>query len=532
MKNSIKYIAASTVLASMSLVSCNDLDTQPWSNFVTVEQKTEAVSLKPDLGSAGVVGIFSTMNLCGKLYGEDVHCDFGWPSVMMMMDCIGPDMVAPKTGYNWFSSAGTYSFGTNANYLNNMAWYNAYKVIFAANNVLSPYDLENIDDEGKLYAAQALGARAYMYFSLAQLFQYTYVGHETLPCVPIITEKNSDEVALNGGAPRASVEDVYKQILSDLDLTIQFLSECGTTPKAISSTGSNRFIWLGTAYGLRARVNLVMNNWQAAASDAENAIATSPATPFSIQEASVPAFTDSDNHNCMWAVYIQETDRVVTSGIINWASHMGSLNYGYATVGAWKTISKALFNTIPDTDCRKGWFLNAALKSANLSEDQASYVSKQRAPAYTQVKFAPYKNVVSTTTNASDIFLMRIEEMYLIKAEATAMNGGDGKTILETFVKTYRDPSYTCTATTKEEVQEAVWQQRRIELWGEGMSYYDLLRLNKGLDRRGAGFDSSWVFNIAAPLKPLLVPSGEMEANIQIGANNDSWDAPIAVDDF
>ena len=46
-----------------------------------------------------------------------------------------------------------------------------------------------------------------------------------------------------------------------------------------------------------------------------------------------------------------------------------------------------------------------------------------------------------------------------------------------------RDPSYQCTATTPEAVQEAVWQQRRLEFVGEGMAYFDIMRLNKGVNR-------------------------------------------------
>ncbi|MDE6443444.1 MAG: RagB/SusD family nutrient uptake outer membrane protein, partial [Muribaculaceae bacterium] len=71
-----------------------------------------------------------------------------------------------------------------------------------------------------------------------------------------------------------------------------------------------------------------------------------------------------------------------------------------------------------------------------------------------------------------------------------------------------------------------------IELWGEGFCYTDLLRLGKGLDRRGAGWESQWVYNVPAPLKPLLIPNGEMEANSAITTNNDAWSMPSPVDDI
>lgn len=532
MNKTLKYIAAfamGPVMASMALTACNDLDTLPDNQYVTADQKADAISKNPSLAKAGVVGISSTYNQYMTVY--DGHLDFGWPGVMMLMESAGIDMVAPNIGYNWFSASGNYNYGTVSNYLNNMSWTYGYQIINSANTVIANIPEDTADPELQLYAAQGYANRAFIYFNLAQLYQYTYAGHEDLPCVPLITDKNSTEAAANG-APRASVREVYAQIMSDLDMAVKYLSECGMGIDKLADTGSRRFVSLGTAYGLRARVNLVMHNWQAAADDAAQAIAKSGCTPYSVAEASQPAFNKADDHNLMWCIFIQENDRVVTSGIVNWASHMGSLNYGYASVGGWRMINKSLYNSIADSDCRKGWWLNASKESPNLSPRQAEVAAGYGAPAYAQMKFAPYQDVLQTTTNATSVILMRIEEMYLIQAEATAMAGGDGKSILENFVKSYRDPSYSCPASSGQAFQDEVWRQRRIELWGEGLAYFDLLRLNKPLDRRGGGWDTDWVYNVPAPLKPLLIPNSEVQANPALGANNDTWSKPNAVSDL
>lgn len=533
MKFNINYFATLALAGSMSLVGCNDLDTFPQDNFVTADQKAEAVSGNPELASAGVLGINSVATAFGSVYGSDYHNDIGWPAVMLFLDNIGPEMVGFDIGYNWFATSGDYNYGTVNNYMNNNGWYLGYKEIRAANDVIKNIDPETTNPELQLYAAQGYANRAFMYFNLAQLFQYTYKGHESLPCVPIITDVNADEAAANGIA-RATVEEVYAQVLADLDKAIKNLTECGLGVDRIVDQGSKRFVSLGAAYGIRARVNLVMNKWQDAASDAAKAIEVSGATPLSIAEASVPGFVDIEAHNWLWGIYIQEIDRVVTTGICNWPSHMGSLNYGYASVGSWRKISEALYADIPVSDCRKGWFLDEDAQSKNLNANQKAYVAKYGMPGYTQVKFAPYQGVLGTQTNASDIPLLRIEEMYLIQAEATAMGGNptEGKNLLETFVKTYRDANFTSLATTAEEVQEEIWFQRRIEFYGEGLAYYDLLRLNKGLDRRGAGFEPQWVYNVEAPLKPFLIPQKEVEANKLLGANNEIWVRPTPVADI
>ena len=145
MKNNFKYIVASAVMASMGLAACNDLDTKPLSNHVTSDEKSDAISKKPDLASAGVVGISSTYNQYNAVYSN--HIDFGWPSVMMVLDNIGPDLVSDNTGYNWFTSSGAYNFGNNNNYANNLAWYHAYKIIRASNDVLKNIDSETEDNE-------------------------------------------------------------------------------------------------------------------------------------------------------------------------------------------------------------------------------------------------------------------------------------------------------------------------------------------------------------------------------------------------
>ena len=67
-------------------------------------------------------------------------------------------------------------------------------------------------------------------------------------------------------------------------------------------------------------------------------------------------------------------------------------------------------------------------------------------------------------------------------------NPSAGKATLEGFVQTYRDASYKVYGSTAEEVQNAVWMQRRIELWGEGQSYFDLMRLRKGINRVSTGW--------------------------------------------
>ena len=60
-----------------------------------------------------------------------------------------------------------------------------------------------------------------------------------------------------------------------------------------------------TAYGLRARANLYMGNWAAAASDA--ALAAEGYVPASIEDVSSPSFYSLNEHNWIWG-YDMTTD--------------------------------------------------------------------------------------------------------------------------------------------------------------------------------------------------------------------------------
>ena len=95
----------------------------------------------------------------------------------------------------------------------------------------------------------------------------------------------TDDEKLNN--PRATVEQVYTQIMSDLNTAISYLAENPVTRKDKAQ------ITAEVAYGLRARTNLLMGNWAAAASDAAKACAG--ARPYSIEEVSVPRFYDASD---------------------------------------------------------------------------------------------------------------------------------------------------------------------------------------------------------------------------------------------
>lgn len=532
-----RYFAALLGGTMLLTTSCSDLDTNPSGSTMGDGQLNEVLAQDPSKLKSEVSGMYANMIEYGAIaqwYGDVRHYDFGYASTMMMMDASGQDEPSQVSGYNWYNKPLRFVDRTANSETTYFIWNQCYKNIKVANDVLKSVDLENLSDVAKSYVGQAYAMRAFEYFTLIQLYQFTYKGHEDAAGVPLVTEKTTEAEANNN--PRAAVKDVYKQIMDDLNTAIDYLTDSRSAKSEI-----NRQV----AYGLRARVNLVMQNWSDAAADAKKA--AEGYTPLSKDAAAAPGFNDVSASNWIWGNIVDESNDIVQSGILNFPSMMCSFTgNGYSPTYACRMINSKLWKEIPSTDVRKGWWIDENLNSPIVNpkyvvhqedEDEDGNVVKYLAvynqtgdevaditEPYTNVKFGAYKNQYGNELNACDIPLMRVEEMILIQAEATAMGGNveDGKRILENFVRTYRDPSYTCNATTAEGVQDAVWFQRRVELWGEGFSFTDLLRLKKPLDRTGANYEVSVRFNLPAesPIFLYLIPEDEENHNEALVGNN------------
>ena len=536
-------------LAAAGVSSCADLDTQYYGSYVTDAQKQSALESNPDLADAAVSAVFTQFGAYqGQYGGSTQQYDFGYPAIMIGLDQQTADVAVPNTGYNWFDSWSSYASPNQEGRPTGMTWLETYKQISVTNSLISTISLDTDVAELQFSLAQGLTVRAFDYWLLAQLYQFNYVGHEQSPCVPIITDVNADEVAANG-APRATVQEVYDQILSDLDNAISLITKSGLTPERVAAGNPKQMVSLAVAYGLRARVYLTMHKYAEAAADAQSAIDSFNGSPMTAAEISVPGF-DTANHAWMWAICLASTDRPITSGLCNFGAQFGSFCFGYPLAGdCWRWCNKLLWESIPATDARKGWWLDENYQSdhlsATLQEFLNEYINPDGTPTtadgasghrpYTNVKHGLFNGPLGEYVGAFDVPLMRIEEMYYILAEATGMSktAADGIAILEKFVKAYRDPAYTCTATDQTAFQDEVWHQRRIEFWGEGLAYFDLQRLAKPVDRVGGYFPDGYNYQIPADSKVRIycIPQSEITVNPQISVkdNNESGSRPTPV---
>lgn len=509
MKKINKYLLIG-VAATTLTTSCADLDTEYLGGYVSTVQKEGTLEYNPSMGTASVTGMFT--DFAGIFKISDAHLDFGYPSVMIGLDSQGMDYTSKNSGYNWYASYNGYTDRKTTGWPDNMMWMYNYAQIKICNTILPTIPADTEDNTLKFYRAQALAVRAFDYWTLIQVYQYNYDGYADAPGVCLLTDENEAEVAENG-APRATVAEIYDQILKDLNEAISLLEGNPVNAAQIISDKPKRMVSLAVAYGLRARVYLTMHKYADAANDAQAAISNFAGRPYSIEEVSKPGFTSMADASWMWGIANAETDDWVANGsIVNFPAQSCTFSHGYCDQGgAWRWCSKKLYDMIPATDVRKGWFLDENRQSVNLNSAQQAYIDSfnkavpnygEDATAnimpYTNVKFDSYQSVLQQSINASDVPMMRVEEMYLILAEGQAMSGNTtgGLQTLTDFVKTYRNPEYVTTASTAEAIQNEIWNQRRIELWGEGLSYFDIMRLHKDIDRVGCAFPAAWVYQI------------------------------------
>lgn len=521
MKTGIYTMAATLLLAACSQM--NEL--KPQGGIILSQQLQTTNATIPSRADASFNGMFTKLGAPGGTLGSTRPDDFGFIMIAFSSDIEAADVVLANSGYNWFSACG-FLTSRNADYANPYIRYAApYNTIAAANEIISSYPADT-DDSSILYKlAQAKATRAFAYLNLAPYFQFGYIADaQDLPCVPIVTEETVDFT----DNPRATVAQVYDLIISDLTYAIENL-EGYTRPDKMK-------IDRNVAYGLRARAYLNMQEWELAAADAASAmVGYSPAT---LAEVSKPTFYDISEHNWIWG-YDMTSDLAMQSPYATSSAWIRSFSGdGYsAGTQVYSCINNILYEQIPDTDVRKGWWVNADLESPLLETISWDGVSGNEIATLVidnvKMAFLPYTNVkfgmnsVGGILNDDDWPFMRVEEMILIQAECLAKSGsvGEATTILEDFIRTYRDPAYSADSSGRR-LEDEIWYQRRIELWGEGFSNNDTRRLGKPLVRFHAGSESNvptaFRFNMSADDGWWLMrfTSSEMNTNLAIIDNS------------
>ena len=485
-----KYIAAS-MIAFAGLTSCNDsfLETE-YTEYLDQEAAAEAGNKNPNMF---LNGIWSWMVTYSQT-NSGAHDDFGYMGSLHATDMMSEDIVMASS--HWFNYDYQLDNHQEAYRRTRCHWLNFYTMVAKANDIIGLYPEGGETATAKGLIGQAQAIRGLAYLHLIQLYQFASNEDGTVnasaPGVPLVLTAADGYTAeeLTALTGRNTVGEVLAQIEKDLVAAVENLEAGYQRP-------NKNFIDASVANGILARYYLLANKWQEAANAASKArqgYTLMPATAAGLYDG----FVTVNNPEWMWGFsHTTETQTTYAS----FFSMISNIAPGYAGIGyAPRLIDARLYSQIPDTDLRKAWF--------NGPEGDASQPTAAAQMPYANVKFG---HVDDWTDN---YMYMRAAEMVLIEAEAYA-HMGDGAKAAQALkvLMDVRQPGWNKASVTVDDIH----LQRRIELWGEGFAYYDLKRLNKGIDRTYEGNNYMPGYDIAVPARDTRwyyqIPLAEIQEN-------------------
>jgi hypothetical protein len=310
-------------------------------------------------------------------------------------------------------------------------WSYPYQSVFQVNSVLEGVNGSSTlpDSFKKQITGEMKVVRALYYFNLINLF-----GD-----VPLVTTTNylaTDHI------PRTPAADVYKQVINDLTDARNKLNA------AYPSAGHARPN-LYTATALLAKVNLYKSNWQSAYSEADSVIRLggySLAT--NLNEVFLNASTEA-----LWQIPANQGFYGVADAQFFLPAYPGApLNYLFTT---------PLVNTFESGDKRlQNW-----VATATVNGNTVHYPHK-------------YKNLQASVTPTEDKMILRLAEVYLIRAEAAAHLNNLAQALAD--VNTIRARAGLAASTAGADqvsVLAAIAHERQTELFCEwGNRWFDLKR--------------------------------------------------------
>ncbi|MDO5978022.1 RagB/SusD family nutrient uptake outer membrane protein [Flavivirga spongiicola] len=495
MKN--KFII-STLIAAFTVVlfSCEDdfLEKTP-SEFFTQAQISEAAESDPGVIASTLSGIYSLMVQIetGGTTGDD---DFGQKGNDIFGDMLCGDMALSVSTFGWYRASITefqgtqdFTFGDNR-----QVWRYYYRVVRSANAAIAALggnDAVPESDSGKHLLGQAKAIRAHSYFYLTQYFANNYnPSAEILPLYDDIDD-------LNG--PKVATSEIYALMESDLRSAITLLDGFNRSAK----NEINKPVAQGLlAYVLGSR----RDSWAEVATLTKDVI-DNGGFPLMTATEIVGGFDDVATPGWMWGI---DLTLEIGLDLVSWWGQMDSFSFSYAWAGDFKAIDQALYDQIPENDARKEQFRDAAHPGR---------------PLLPLNKFYHEGRVIGGQRNIeTDYIYMRVAEMYLLHAEASARNGaeGDARTALKQLLDLRIPDSSYVDGLSGQALIDEIYLQTRIELWGEGKSYLAMKR-NEATITRG----SNHLSNVGVPIDhdderlTFEIPELEIQNNPFIDSQNE-----------
>lgn len=475
------------LLTSLFIISCADFDR----DFADEEYFT-ASHAAAVAGSGSTQGLKSLDGAILAYFrdGGSSTDEFGLKAIDMGMDLKGNDMDM-SSATTWFAFYQNYDNVTVSSNDNYFLWEFFYKVINQANGIINTIP-DDAAAESLIYKSKSYAYRGLAYFYLIRLYQHTK-STDSAEAVPI---DFGDFV----GQPNSSVGEVKNQIETDLKAAYDGLA--GYSRTSVEEVDAS----VVAAY--LARYYLTYENWSEAEKYADEA-----ANAGSISSDVLHGFDELSLSEVIWGAQVTDT---TTEVYASWFSHISQINDGYSGWNHFKLGNSNLVDAIPDTDLRKGWFADDDYGPGVILVP-GTWGHYNITPKYTSLKFIAEPGPGVFT---GDYIYLRNTEFILTKAEALARQGKDSDAADALYeLNSVRDPSYVKSTKTGQDLIDEILLYRRIELWGDGVSFFDMARLGVGLNRNDgrvnrvqAGPGGTLVIPALDPKMIYPIPQAETDA--------------------
>ena len=407
-------------------------------------------------------------------------------------------------------------------------WNSSYYALSRANRVIAFADkLTPVDAADKALIsrlkAEALVVRALCHIKLLSYFSPDPKSNDALAAVL------ADKIILSSdaGLPRSKNGEFYTSIHSDLDAALGIFNSLTTSPY----TGATVTLYpnKNLAKALKARAYALKGDYVNAETWANDVINTSGIVLANDTNYNSIFHTDSEPANTEVIFRLKRTLQQSGQG-----SNIGN---GYASVNTtingspFFEIGRSLYNILDSkpTDIRRSTIVHpTSLVDPNYATS-ADYRNTDK------LIIGKHRGSGSVGLLNSDFKIVRLSEMYFIKAEARVAAGdlaGAAIVIKSLLDKRFPVAQVLPVYTSATNAWKDILNQRRLEFAFEGYRFIDLKRLGVlagvGIDRNAADYSSSSAnYPAANPVNlpitstkfALPIPQSELNANPGIQQN-------------
>jgi hypothetical protein len=401
------------------------------------------------------------LGLVNGMYKSLKSADFYGQKYLLLMDVRGEEFINvtanPITGYVSWKNATT-SGDMDVNNL----WIAAYGTINNANIIIDGLEKTKgviSDSLRNNYLAEAYFVRALSYFSLVTIYARPYNENQgASKAVPL--RLNAEISSSNNNLERATVADVYNQILADLDNAELKLPQKYST-SLLNTTRAHR----NTAIALKTRVYLHMGNYEKVISEAQK-IASQNLAPFS---ASTGVKHGLNNLLTVFSSDYTTTESILSMPMTTTDSYAGQSALGYV----YNANQEYFLN--PDGIAGNADWRNEDARRLFLRHDNSKYYLKKYAKTTPYIDFIPVIRYAEVLLNYAES-AARTNDLSLAKEllKAVRLRSDAGFTFKDSMIS------------TKESLINSILTERRIELLGEGFRSGDLLRLLQIIPAKGS----------------------------------------------